>query len=132
MEVVHFQTAGAQVLISSAPPDQNFLLHSVIRILSSHRGECRHSGCAASSDCVAWQRSPATNSSLPPFPTLPLPLLPPFWLNIGGENLVSNGLANSKNYDPFKQIGGYKNWADQVVPNFGIDWLLYCNQLIIL
>ena len=49
--------------------------------------------------------------------------LPPFWLNIGGENLVSNGLANSKNYDPFKQIGGYKNWADQVVPNFGIDWL---------
>jgi hypothetical protein len=49
--------------------------------------------------------------------------LPPFWLNIGGENLVNNGLLNSKNYDRFKQITGYKNWTDQVVPNFGMDWL---------
>jgi hypothetical protein len=49
--------------------------------------------------------------------------LPPFWLNIGGENLVSNGLANSKNYDRFRQSTGYKNWTDQVVPNFSMDWL---------
>jgi len=49
--------------------------------------------------------------------------LPPFWLNIGGENLVSNGLAYAKSYDRFKQMSGYKNWTDQIIPNFGTDWL---------
>jgi hypothetical protein len=49
--------------------------------------------------------------------------LPPFWLNIGGENLVSHGLANSNNYDRFKQSTGYKDWTDQVVPTFSTDWL---------
>jgi hypothetical protein len=49
--------------------------------------------------------------------------LPPFWLNIGGENLVSNGLAYAKSYDRFKQMSGYKNWTDQIIPNFGMDWL---------
>jgi len=49
--------------------------------------------------------------------------LPPFWLNIGGENLVSNGLANSRNYELFKQMSGHKDWTDQVVPVFSIDWL---------
>ena len=49
--------------------------------------------------------------------------LPPFWLNIGGENLVSNGLLNAKNYEQFKQFSGYKNWANQVVPGFNEDWI---------
>ena len=49
--------------------------------------------------------------------------LPPFWLNIGGENLVSNGLANAKNYESYRQMSGYKNWADQVVPGFNEDWI---------
>ena len=49
--------------------------------------------------------------------------LPPFWLNIGGENLVSNGLLNAKNYEQFKQSSGYKNWANQVVPGFNEDWI---------
>jgi hypothetical protein len=49
--------------------------------------------------------------------------LPPFWLNIGGENLVNNGLSNAKNYERSKQFGGYKNWADQVVPSFNEAWI---------
>jgi hypothetical protein len=49
--------------------------------------------------------------------------LPPFWLNIGGENLVSNGLLNAKNYEQFKQSSGYKNWANQVVPGFNEVWI---------
>lgn len=49
--------------------------------------------------------------------------LPPFWLNIGGENLVSNGLANAKSYERSRQMSGYKNWADQVVPGFNQDWI---------
>ncbi len=49
--------------------------------------------------------------------------LPPFWLNIGGENLVSNGLSNAKNYERYKQISGYKNWADQIVPGFNEVWI---------
>jgi hypothetical protein len=49
--------------------------------------------------------------------------LPPFWLNLGTENLVSNGLANAQNYDRFKQGTKYKSWTDQVIPNFSKDWL---------
>jgi hypothetical protein len=49
--------------------------------------------------------------------------LPPFWLNIGGENLVNNGLSNANNYERSKQFGGYKNWADQVVPSFNEAWI---------
>ncbi|CAN2188368.1 hypothetical protein MCEMRE22_00477 [Candidatus Nanopelagicaceae bacterium] len=49
--------------------------------------------------------------------------LPPFWLNIGGENLVSNGLSNAMNYERSKQISGYKNWADQIIPGFNEDWI---------
>ncbi len=49
--------------------------------------------------------------------------LPPFWLNIGGENLVSNGLSSSKDYKRFHQSSGFKNWADQVVPGFNEGWI---------
>ncbi|CAN2190053.1 hypothetical protein MCEMRE217_00498 [Candidatus Nanopelagicaceae bacterium] len=49
--------------------------------------------------------------------------LPPFWLNIGGENLVSNGLASAKNYERSRQMSGYKNWADQIIPGFNEDWI---------
>ena len=49
--------------------------------------------------------------------------LPPFWLNLGAENLVSTGLANSQNIDRFRQGTKYKSWTDQVVPNFSKDWV---------
>lgn len=49
--------------------------------------------------------------------------LPPFWLNIGGENLVSNGLSAAQTYERFRQQSGFKNWADQIVPGFNEDWI---------
>lgn len=51
------------------------------------------------------------------------PFLPPTWLNIGGENVVSDVLKNSKNYLTYKTNVGYKDWTNQVIPNFSLEWL---------
>ena len=49
--------------------------------------------------------------------------LPPTWLNIGGENLVNLGLSYSENYSNFKYGTRYKDWVNQTIPNFSVEWL---------
>ena len=49
--------------------------------------------------------------------------LPPTWLNIGGENLVSVGLKYIDDNWGFSQSVRYKSWTNEVVPNFSLDWL---------
>ena len=51
------------------------------------------------------------------------PNLPPTWLNIGGENLVSTALCYRDDLATFKKVSGLKNWTDQVVPNFSPEWI---------
>ena len=51
------------------------------------------------------------------------PYFPPIWLNYGGENLTSDILFHSDNYMNFKSTRGLKDWTDQVIPNFSIEWL---------
>lgn len=49
--------------------------------------------------------------------------LPPTWLNIGAENLVNQGLANSEIFSKFENGTRYKDWVNQAIPNFTLDWL---------
>ncbi len=49
--------------------------------------------------------------------------LPPTWLNIGAENLANQGLKNIDDYIRFKNGTRYKDWVNQTIPNFSIDWL---------
>lgn len=48
---------------------------------------------------------------------------PPVWLNYGGENLTSDILKYYDSYMNFKITRGLKNWINEAIPNFGIDWL---------
>jgi len=51
------------------------------------------------------------------------PYFPPIWLNYGGENLTSDVLKFADSYINFKNSRRLKDWIDQAIPNFGIDWL---------
>jgi hypothetical protein len=51
------------------------------------------------------------------------PYLPPSWLNIGSENLITTSLKYLNDFSGFSQSTSYKDWTNQVIPKFGQDWL---------
>jgi hypothetical protein len=51
------------------------------------------------------------------------PYFAPIWLSYGAENLVSESLKYSNSYLNFKNNTRYKNWTNQAVPNFSLEWI---------
>jgi hypothetical protein len=51
------------------------------------------------------------------------PNLPPFWMNQGGEGLMSLLFASKNNLNGFTRMTGRKWWVDQKIPNFGPEWI---------
>jgi hypothetical protein len=51
------------------------------------------------------------------------PLQPPFWYKQGSENVMSMSLTHKNDLTSFKQMSGRKAWVNQVIPDFGPDWI---------
>ena len=49
--------------------------------------------------------------------------LPPTWLSIGSENVMSAGLAYKNDLNNFTKVSGKKYWIDEVITGFDLEWL---------